>query len=201
MLHKELSVTKKSSVLLQDSEIKVTHGFATIEQINAFKKADNFEDSVNLGQAESYFEIWKDDVLMGLCNMDINIYDEEGCDKILECVDPEEILESYPDTDDELSVFMSLESVALLPKYRGKGYAQKTSAAISIFIMEEIKNIIDDNPNKFSSIRITSMADYISTEGERFHDQLTDNIEESDSFNEKLAMLDIELSIDIDAGY
>lgn len=208
MFTAELSKPKKSSnVLLLDDNITLSHGLSTPEQQQAFyalyskNKTDNYTIiNHTFLLSEDAFEVWKNNKLIGLCHIDINFFDQEAYD--IECQYRENEDIPYADINDTLHISMSLEAVALLKEYRGKGHARKLSLFISDYTISTIISTLAKSKNKFSKVDLYSTSDYDSSAGESFHNMLiTEHIEFDEWLNECLMCPDIELEVTLEGGY
>lgn len=164
----------------------ISVGLATDEQ-----KAPLVDEIAQAGSAlnHKYFlgaenlELWIDNELAGLCRCRLLAPDEE------------EALTA----GESFTAWVYLDAVFIRPIYQSLGFGERLSEQCVEFVTNSLLAYIRERYSGSPSVEVVLNADFESEQGERFFDQITDNLQMN---MEVIAqMLKVPIKVSMDAGY
>ncbi|QXW42706.1 hypothetical protein [Pseudomonas amygdali] len=164
----------------------ISIGMATDEQkaplVNEIAQAGSpLNDKYFLG-AEN-LELWIDNHLAGLCRCRLSAPDEE------------EALA----TEESFMAWVYLDAVFIRPCYQSLGFGERLSEQCVEQVTNSLLAHFRERHSGYSSIEVVLNADFESEQGERFFDQMTDNLQMN--MDVIAQMLRIPIKVSTDAGY
>ncbi|MDC6378855.1 hypothetical protein BW687_001495 [Pseudomonas graminis] len=128
-------------------------------------------------------ELWIDNQLAGLCRCRLSALDEE------------EALAA----GESFMVWVYLDAVFIRPCYHSMGFGERLSEQCVEHLTNSAFAHIRERYSNYPSIEVVLNADFESEQGERFFDQMTDNLHMS--MDVIASILNVPIKVSTDAGY
>jgi GNAT superfamily N-acetyltransferase len=128
-------------------------------------------------------ELWIDNELAGLCRCSLSTPDEDEA----------------PTAFESFAAFIRLDAVFIRPCYQSLGFGEHLSEQCVELVTNSLLVHFRERYSSYSSIDVVLIADFESEQGERFFDQMTDNLEMNMDLIAE--MLKVPIKVSTDAGY
>lgn len=183
--------TSKASELVKKASADEMWGLSSL-----LKKSDSNDESFILPNF-GYIFLWLGEKIIGLASIGMS------CHEYSENEDREEFIQiTHKDfTASEASALLSINSVYLLPKYRGKGASNILASYIAeTFLSNFLLPFFMSSPENIKhELNITQQSDYMTLEGEIFNQNIYYRLDSDLAFYQRFH--DIKFNLSLDAGY